>query len=98
MRLLRSILLALLFSALVGFAVGTWLRMQMERQPVYIGSASGAEPAAPAGRLAGASRHSREEARRKVAEFEPKARSDPASVGPLLSARSGRRPGERAGS
>ena len=37
MRWIRSFLLALLFSLLLGLAFGTWLRMRLERSPVYIG-------------------------------------------------------------
>jgi hypothetical protein len=38
MRIIRSILLALLFSLLFGLAVGTWLRVKLEKTPVYIGA------------------------------------------------------------
>ena len=38
MKLLRSILLALLLSRLVGLAVGTLLRMRLERPVRYLGS------------------------------------------------------------
>jgi hypothetical protein len=38
MRWLRAILLALLFSLLFGFAVGTVLRMRLERPTWYIGA------------------------------------------------------------
>jgi hypothetical protein len=41
---LRRLLLALLVSLLVGFAVGTWLRMRLERPVRYLGSASAARP------------------------------------------------------
>lgn len=44
MRWIRSFLLALLFSLLVGFAIGTWLRLRMERRPVYIGQELPSEP------------------------------------------------------
>ena len=37
MKVVRSFLLALLVSLLVGFAIGTWLRLRLERRPVYIG-------------------------------------------------------------
>jgi hypothetical protein len=37
-KLARALLLYLLVSALVGAAIGTWLRVQMEKAPVYIGS------------------------------------------------------------
>lgn len=40
MKLARAFLLYLVVSALVGAAIGTWLRVQMERAPVYIGSAT----------------------------------------------------------
>lgn len=36
MRVLRSILLALLFSLLFGFAIGTMLRMRLERPVWYL--------------------------------------------------------------
>lgn len=44
MRWIRSFLLALLISLLMGFAIGTWLRMRMERSPVYIGAAPAPPP------------------------------------------------------
>lgn len=37
--------LALLFSLLVGLAIGTWLRLRLERPIYYIGAADGPEPA-----------------------------------------------------
>ena len=37
MRVLRKVLLALLFSLLFGFAVGTALRLRMERPAWYLG-------------------------------------------------------------
>ncbi len=37
MRVLRQILLALLFSLLFGFAVGTVLRLRMDRPVWYLG-------------------------------------------------------------
>jgi hypothetical protein len=37
MRWLRTFLLALLFSLLVGFAIGTLLRLRLERPTRYIG-------------------------------------------------------------
>ena len=40
MKLLRSFLLALLLSLIVGMAIGTALRMWMERPVRYIGSAA----------------------------------------------------------
>jgi len=39
-KLVRAFLIYLLVSALVGLAIGTWLRLQLERAPVYIGSAT----------------------------------------------------------
>ncbi len=45
MRWIRSFLLALLVSLLVGFAIGTWLRLRLERRPVYIGHELRSEPA-----------------------------------------------------
>ena len=39
MRILKRLLLALLFSLLLGFAIGTWLRLRVEKPVVYIGSA-----------------------------------------------------------
>ena len=44
MRWIRSFLLALLVSLLVGFAIGTWLRLRLERRPVYIGHELRSEP------------------------------------------------------
>jgi hypothetical protein len=41
-KLGRALLIYLLVSALVGAAIGTWLRVQMEKAPVYIGSAPAA--------------------------------------------------------
>jgi hypothetical protein len=38
-RMLKRVLLALLFSLLLGFAIGTWLRLRLERPVVYMGSA-----------------------------------------------------------
>jgi hypothetical protein len=37
-KILRTVLFALLFSLLLGFAVGTVLRMRLERPTVYIGT------------------------------------------------------------
>jgi hypothetical protein len=37
---LGRLLLALLFSLLVGLAIGTWLRLRLERPVYYIGAAS----------------------------------------------------------
>ena len=39
MKLVRALLIYLLVSLLVGLAIGTWLRLRLERAPVYIGSA-----------------------------------------------------------
>jgi hypothetical protein len=47
MRWIRSFLLALLVSLLVGFAIGTWLRLRMEQRPVYIGHDLRSEPTRP---------------------------------------------------
>ena len=44
MKVLRSVLLALLVSALVGFAIGTVLRLRMEKPVHYIGSAVSTDP------------------------------------------------------
>lgn len=38
MKVLRTVLLALLFALAVGFAIGTVLRMRLERPVRYIGS------------------------------------------------------------
>jgi hypothetical protein len=43
-KLGRALLIYLLVSALVGAAIGTWLRVQMEKAPVYIGALSDASP------------------------------------------------------
>jgi hypothetical protein len=43
-RWLKRMLLALLFSLLVGFAIGTWLRLRLEEPVVYIGSAASGLP------------------------------------------------------
>ena len=40
MKLLKGVLLALLFSLLVGFAIGTVLRLRLERPIFYIGELS----------------------------------------------------------
>lgn len=37
-KLLRTVVLALLFAFVVGFGVGTWLRCRMEKPPTYIGA------------------------------------------------------------
>ena len=39
-RVLRALLLSLLFAFAVGLGVGTWLRCRMERPPSVIGDAS----------------------------------------------------------
>lgn len=44
MKLLRHLLLALLLSLLLGFAIGTVLRLRLERPVWYIGSALPAGP------------------------------------------------------
>jgi hypothetical protein len=44
MKALRGFFLALLVSLLVGFAIGTLLRLRMERPVVYMGSAPGGHP------------------------------------------------------
>jgi hypothetical protein len=36
-KLARVLLIYLLVSLLVGLALGTWLRLRLERAPVYIG-------------------------------------------------------------
>ena len=46
-KLVRTVLLALLFSLLLGFAVGTVLRMRFERPTVYIGARGPSLPADP---------------------------------------------------
>ncbi len=38
MKWLRGLLLALAISLLVGFAIGTWLRLRLERPTTYIGA------------------------------------------------------------
>ena len=40
MKLVRALLIYLLVSLLVGLVLGTWLRLRLERAPVYIGSAT----------------------------------------------------------
>ncbi len=37
MKVIRTILLALLFSLLLGFLIGTWIRVQLEKPVHYIG-------------------------------------------------------------
>jgi hypothetical protein len=44
LKLLKGVLLALLFSLLVGFAIGTALRSRLERPTHYIGSAIAPQP------------------------------------------------------
>jgi hypothetical protein len=43
-RALRAVLLAMLFSLLFGAAIGTWLRLRMERPRSYLGLAPAAAP------------------------------------------------------
>ena len=50
MKVVRTVLLALLFSLLVGFAIGTVLRQRMEKPTIYLGS-RGPEASAEAGPL-----------------------------------------------
>ncbi len=38
MRVVRSLLIGLGISLLVGFAIGTWIRLRMERPKIYIGA------------------------------------------------------------
>ena len=44
MKLLRSVMLALLFSLLVGFLIGLVLRSKLERRVEYLGSVAPAGP------------------------------------------------------
>jgi len=44
MKLLKSVLLALLFSLFVGLALGTLLRLRLERSVYYLGSAISSDP------------------------------------------------------
>jgi hypothetical protein len=44
-KVLRTVLLALLFAFSVGFGIGTWLRCQMEKPPTYIGATPAIERA-----------------------------------------------------
>jgi hypothetical protein len=44
MKLLKSVLLALLFSLLLGLSIGTVLRLHIERSVYYIGSAIAPQP------------------------------------------------------
>ncbi len=48
-RLAKSLLLALLFSLLLGFAIGTAIRLRLERPVEYIGAV---QPARPPDRVA----------------------------------------------
>jgi len=43
-KLLKSVLLALLFSLFVGLALGTLLRLRLERSVYYLGSATAPAP------------------------------------------------------
>lgn len=44
MKILRVILLALLFSLLVGFAIGTAIRLRLEKPVYYIGETTPHQP------------------------------------------------------
>jgi len=44
MKLLRGLLLALFFSLLFGLAIGTLLRLRLERSVYYLGSAAAPQP------------------------------------------------------
>ena len=44
MKVLRSVLLALLFSLIVGFLIGLVLRSRLDRRVEYIGSVAPARP------------------------------------------------------
>jgi hypothetical protein len=44
LKLLKSVLLALLFSLVFGLAVGTVLRLRLERSTYYLGSATAPHP------------------------------------------------------
>ena len=44
MKILKSVLLALLFSLFLGLAIGTALRLRMERSVYYLGSAIAPQP------------------------------------------------------
>ncbi len=37
MRALRAVLIAVLISLALGFAIGTWIRLQLERPVYYLG-------------------------------------------------------------
>jgi hypothetical protein len=43
-KLLKGVLLALLVSLLLGFAIGTALRLRLERSVYYLGSATAPHP------------------------------------------------------
>ena len=43
MRVVRHILLALLFSLLAGLAFGTWIRLRLERPTFYLGAVGACE-------------------------------------------------------
>ncbi len=47
MAIVRKVLLALLFSLLFGFAVGTWLRLRLEKPVYYLGSVVVPAPGLP---------------------------------------------------
>jgi len=49
MRILKRVLLALLISLLVGFAIGTVLRLYLNRPTAYMGSAAPTPPLDVAG-------------------------------------------------
>ena len=44
MELLKGVLLALLFSLVLGLAIGTALRLRLERDVYYLGSATAPHP------------------------------------------------------
>jgi TRAP-type C4-dicarboxylate transport system permease small subunit len=44
-KVLRTVVLALLFAFLFGFGIGTWLRCRMEKPPTYIGATPAIERA-----------------------------------------------------
>ena len=46
-KILRTVLFALLFSLLLGFAVGTVLRLRLERPTLYIGARESEPGSAP---------------------------------------------------
>lgn len=47
MKVVRTVLFALLFSLLVGFAIGTVLRKRMEEPTIYLGSSPPERSAEP---------------------------------------------------